>query len=170
MGNTENVFVVVGVYDEKSDAEADFEVVKELHSAGLVGTYDAAVITKDDEGKVHVRRHEKPTERGALTGLGVGALVGLLFPPSLIGMGALGAAAGGVTGHLWKGLSRSDLKELGEALDDGEASLVVIGESKIEEAVKKELKRASKAYEKEIDAEAKELRKALDEAIDEAGK
>jgi uncharacterized membrane protein len=163
---SDHVYAYIGIYDEEADAQADYEAVKELHLAGLVGTYDAAVVTKDDMAKVHVHKHEKPTQHGAWTGLAVGALVGIVFPPSILAGGVVGAAAGGVVGHLWKGMSRGDLKDLGEALDDGTASLVVIGESQIEEAIKKEMKRAVRSYEKQINADAKDLRKELDEAID----
>ena len=45
-----------------------------------------------------------------------------------------GAAVGAVIGHLWRGLSRSDVKELGE-VDEGEAALLVVGEGKLEEAL-----------------------------------
>jgi hypothetical protein len=31
-------------------------VVQELHAAGAVGSYDAAVVTEDDAGKVHVHK------------------------------------------------------------------------------------------------------------------
>jgi uncharacterized membrane protein len=75
------------------------------------------------------------------TGLGVGALVGILFPPSLLAGGAIGAAAGAVTGHLARGMSRGDMKDLGETLE-GDAALVVVGESRIKEAIAKEAKRA----------------------------
>jgi hypothetical protein len=64
-------------------------------------------------------------------------------------------------------MSRSDLRELGEALDDGEAALVVIGKSKLEETLNKELRRAERTYEKEIDADQTQLRRELDQAIDE---
>jgi hypothetical protein len=64
-------------------------------------------------------------------------------------------------------MSRSDLRELGEALDDGEAALVVIGKSKLEETLNKELRRAERTYEKEIDADQAQLRSELDQAIDE---
>jgi len=37
---------------------ADYQVVKDLHSADVIGTYDAAVITKDSSGKVHVNKDE----------------------------------------------------------------------------------------------------------------
>jgi uncharacterized membrane protein len=166
--SADGVFVFVGTYPDAEGAESDYEVVKELHSTGVVGTYDAAVVDKDDEGKVHVHIHEKPTQHGAWSGLAVGALLGILFPPGIIAGGIVGAAAGGVIGHLWGGMSRADLRDLGEALDEGEAALVVVGEDKLEEALNKELKRAARTYEKEIDADAAELRRELDRAIDEA--
>lgn len=165
---SENVYAYIGIYDSESEAQADYEAVKELHHEGLVGTYDAAVVTRDDKEKIHVHKHEKPTQHGAWTGLAVGALVGVLFPPSILAGGVVGAAAGGLVGHFWRGMSRGDLKDLGEALDAGSASLVVIGESKVEEAVKKEMKRAVRTQEKQIKADAKDLRKELDKAIDAA--
>jgi uncharacterized membrane protein len=163
----DGVFVFVATYPDRDGAEADYDVVKDLHSAGAIGTYDAAVVDKDAEGKVHVHKHEKPTQHGAWSGLAVGAVVGLLFPPAIIASGVVGAAAGGLIGHLWRGMSRSDLRELGEALDDGEAALVVIGKSKLEETLNKELRRAERTYEKEIDADQTQLRRELDQAIDE---
>lgn len=162
-----DLFVFVGVYDNADDANGDYDAVKALHSDGLVGTYDAAVITKDEAEKVHVHKHEKPTQRGAWSGLAVGAIVGILFPPSILASGAVGAVAGGLIGHFWRGMSRSDMKDLGEVLDDGNASLVVIGESTVDQAIKAEFKRATKTYEKAIASDAKDLRRELDKAIDE---
>jgi Phospholipase_D-nuclease N-terminal len=59
---------------------------------------------------------------------------------------------------------RGDLKELGEALDEGQAAVIVVGESKIEEQIEKATKRARKMIEKQIDAEAEELKRELEEA------
>lgn len=157
-------FVLIGAYDREVDAQADYEAVRELHADGLVGTYDAAVVYRDADHHLHIRRHEKPTQHGAWTGLGAGALLGLLFPPSLIGTAVAGAAFGGVVGHLWRGLPRHALKELGDTLDEGEAALFVVGESTVEEAVRAALSRTDKIVAKEMKAEAKELRKALAEA------
>ena len=128
-----------------------------------MGTYDAAIVTKS-EGKVHVHKHEKPTQHGAWTGLGVGALVGILFPPSIIASGVVGAAAGGLVGHLWRGMSRSEVKEIGELLDEGDAGLVVIGTSKVEEQVQKAVDRAQRRITKQLDADSTELEKHLSEA------
>ena len=157
----EPVFVYVAAYDDENDARADYEVLKELHAAGVIGTYDAALITKDDEGKVHVHKREKPTQHGAWTGAGVGALLGILFPPSIIGSAVVAGAAGGLMGHLWHGMSRSDMKDLGEALDDGDAALVIVGRSKLEETLDRELRRANRRIEKQIKADSKELDREL---------
>lgn len=157
------VFLYAAVYDDLADAEADYEAVLDLHAVGLVGTFDAAVIEKDG-GKVHVHKTEKPTQHGAWTGIAVGAVAGILFPPSIVATAVAGGVAGGVVGHLWKGMSRGDLKDLGEALDDGDAALIVIGESKVEEQIEKAVKRAKKVIEKEIDAEADELKRAVEAA------
>ena len=77
------VFVYAAVYADQVDANADYETLLDLHSAALVGSYDVALVYKDDEGKVHVTKHEKPTQHGAWTGAGVGALVGIIFPPAI---------------------------------------------------------------------------------------
>jgi uncharacterized membrane protein len=158
------VFIYAAIYDDIDDAKADYEAVFDLHAAGAIGTFDSAVIEKDEDDKVRVHKTEKPTQHGAWTGIAVGALAGILFPPSIIGGAIVGGVAGGVTGHLWRGMSRGDLKELGEALDDGQAAVIVVGESRIEEQIEKATKRARKIVEKQIDAEAEELKRELQEA------
>ena len=100
------VFLYAAIYDDIGDAEADYEAVFDLHAAGLVGTFDSAVIEKDED-KVRVHKTEKPTQHGAWTGIAVGAIAGILFPPSIIGGAIVGGAAGGVAGHLWRGMSHS---------------------------------------------------------------
>jgi len=156
----EPVFLFLATYDTEADARLDYEAVKELHALGVVGTYDAAVITKDADGKVKVSKHEKSTQHGASTGVAVGAVASILFPPSLIVSAAAGGLAGGVIGHLWRGMSRKDVMELGELLDEGAAALVVIGKSTLEKTLEKAVTRASRTVEREIKADQKELKQA----------
>jgi uncharacterized membrane protein len=157
------VFLYAAVYDEIADAEADYEAVFDLHAAGAIGTFDSAVIRKEADGKVRVTKTEKPTQHGAWTGAAVGALVGVIFPPAVIGTAIVGAGAGGLTGHLTRGISRRDLKDLGEALEEGSAAVIVLGESKIEEQLEKATKRANKLLEKQIDADAEEFKREIEE-------
>jgi uncharacterized membrane protein len=64
-----------------------------------------------------------------------GAVVGILFPPSIIASALVGGAIGGVSGYLWTGMSRADEKELGDVIDAGQAPLLIIGQSTIKDAV-----------------------------------
>lgn len=159
------VFLYVGEYDSVEDAKADLEELKELHREHVVGTYDAAVITKNEEGKVKiVDKIEKPTQHGGWAGLAVGAALGLIFPPSILVSGLVGAGAGALIGHLEGGMSRSDLKEIGEMLDESEAALIVVGEATIERAVEEATRRAKREMKKEVRADAREMERAIDEA------
>src|SRR3954454_13741848 len=114
--------VLVGVYGDVSDAEADYDLIKDLHTKeGLIDAYDAAVIHRREGGKVKItRKHETPTRVGGVLGAGAGLATGLvvaLFPFAGVGGGLLasssaGAAAlGALGGHAAAGMSRNDLKE-----------------------------------------------------------
>jgi len=152
-------------YDSVDEAKADLEELKELHREHVVGTYDAAVLTKNEEGKVEiVDKTEKPTQHGGWAGLAVGAAIGLIFPPSILVSGLLGAGTGALIGHLRGGMSNSDLKEVGEMLDESEAALIVVGEATIERAVEEATRRAKKEMKKEVRADAKEIERAIDTA------
>ena len=58
----------VGVYSGVDAALADYQAVHDLHAAGgLLEAYDAAVIERQDNGKVKVvKKHETPTRVGAV--------------------------------------------------------------------------------------------------------
>jgi uncharacterized membrane protein len=167
MAKPDAVFIYIGTYPSEAAARDDYGIVKDLHAAGAVGTYDASVVTKDASGKVHVNKAEMATRHGAWGGAAVGALVGILFPPSIIVGAAVGAAVGGVGGHLWRGMSRADVKEFGELIDAGQAALVIVGESKIEQALDKAGLKAEKHVAKELDVSPKDIDGAVQEAAGE---
>ena len=73
MAKTDGVFIYIGTYPSEAVAQGDYDVVKDLHALGGVGSYDAAVITKDDNGKVHVNKDETSTRHGAWGGIAAGA-------------------------------------------------------------------------------------------------
>ena len=169
MAKTDGTFIYIGTYPDEASAQDDYSVIKDLHAGGAVGTYDAAVVTKDASGKVHVNKDEMATRHGGWGGVAVGALVGVLFPPSIIGAAAVGGAVGAVGGHLWRGMSRADVKELGDVIDAGQAALVVVGESTIEAAIEKAGLKAEKQVAKDLDVKPKDLDKAIQEAAGEIG-
>jgi uncharacterized membrane protein len=157
-------FVFVGTYADVDDATADYEAIKDLHTeAGLIDAYDAALVERRADGKVKiVKKHETPTRVGGVLGGGVGLATGLviaLFPAAAIGGGLLaatgagGAVLGAVAGHAAGGMSRGDLKELGEQLDAGTAGLIVVGVSDLGAKVERAMAKAEKVERKELQAD-----------------
>jgi hypothetical protein len=47
MAKADGVFLYIGTYSSEAAARDDYDIVKNLHVADVVGSYDAAVITKD---------------------------------------------------------------------------------------------------------------------------
>jgi uncharacterized membrane protein len=158
------IYLLVATYPNKDSAEADYESIWKLHHTGRVGTYDAALVTRDDAGKVHIHKREKPTQHAAWTGIGVGAVIGLVFPPAIIATAAAGGLAGGLVGHLEKGMSRKQVKDLTEHLESGQAALVVIGPEVLKEVLGDALQSAERVEEHEIQADAGVLEEHLKQA------
>lgn len=161
-------------YDSLADAEADYEAIKALYyDDNLIDTFDAAIIEKDEKGKVKiVKKHEQPLRQGAWVGGGLGLAAGLvvaLFPAVGLGAGLLwgagiGAGLGAWAGHAVAGMSRGDLKDLGEALDNGEYALVAVAAAAIADRVAAAVKHAEKVERKELKADAKVAKKEAEEA------
>ncbi|MFD3503171.1 DUF1269 domain-containing protein [Streptomyces sp. NPDC058676] len=167
MATPDAVFIYIGTYPSGPAAQADYDVLKDLHAVGAVGSYDASVVTKDEAGKVHVNKDETATRHGVWGGAAAGAVVGLLFPPAIIGTAAVGAAVGGVSGHLWRGMSRADVKEFGELIDEGQAALVIVGESTLSQALQRAQLKADKHVAKELNVSAKDVDRAVQQAATE---
>ena len=75
MATADGTFLCIGTYGSETAARADYAVGKDLHTDGIVGTSDAAVVTKD----------EMATRHGGWGGAAAGAVIGILFPPAIIG-------------------------------------------------------------------------------------
>ncbi len=167
MSKSGSTFVLVATYPDEAAARDDYQVVKEAHAAGLVGSYDAAIVTKDASGKVHENKDETATRHGAWWGIAAGAAVGIIFPPAVLGAAAAGGVIGGVSGHLARGMSRAEAKELGDFIDPGQAGLIVVGEDKVEDAIRRAVTRAEKQTAQELDVSPKDVDRALQEAVTE---
>lgn len=168
----DTLYVIAATYDDVDAAVADYEAVKALYyEVKSSHDFDAVVIAKDADGDVRVvKKHEQPTRHGAAVGLGWGLAVGVvaaLFPPvgiGLVGAGAGGAAIGGVVGHASGGMSRGNLKDLGEALDAGTAGLVVVYATNMADQVAANIKAANRVISKATDMAADQLAADLQKA------
>jgi uncharacterized membrane protein len=133
---SDTLYVLAASYDRVEDALSDYETIEVAYRhVGTSHDFDAAVVAKDEAGKVDVvRRHEEQKRHGASVGLNWGLAIGAvaaLFPAvGLIGGmaagGGAGALLGALSGHAHGGMRKEDLTAIGEVLDRGDAGLVVV--------------------------------------------
>jgi len=122
-----SIHVVVAVFDTPIGASDMLKTLEAARTVGLDTVEDAAVVTRDMHGKLHV---EEPADwgggRGAIVGGVVGAALGLLAGP--VGWAAgLGAAIGGLAAKLRDaGVPDARLRTLGESLQPGTSMLVAV--------------------------------------------
>jgi uncharacterized membrane protein len=134
--------LIITVYNDPRQAR---KVLDELRGANREGNFEiknAAVIVKDDKGRVHIdEREDVKAGKGALFGAVTGALIGLLAGPAGAITGALaGAATGGVTASVVDmGFSDDQLAELRASMPADSSALVVLIEHKWVEKLVEEL-------------------------------
>jgi uncharacterized membrane protein len=173
MSEPDTVLVMAAAYDDVAEAEADYEAVKALYyDIESSHDFDAAVIVRDDEGKVKVvKKHEQPTRHGAAHGLGLGLAIGAaaaIFPAiglagGLVAGGGVGGTIGALRGHMKGGMKDDDLKKLGETLDQGNAGLIVVYATNMADHIAATIKAANRHVSEEIDTQADELARQLHE-------
>ncbi|MCK4975319.1 MAG: DUF1269 domain-containing protein [Anaerolineales bacterium] len=125
----ETIHVVLASYDNDDLAKAALFDLRMDRKGKLIDFEDAALVTRDDEGKIHVKETaDLGAGRGATFGGVVGFFLGTLAGPVGIILGsAAGAVIGGITAKVIDtGIPDERLKELGEAIQPGK-SIIVVG-------------------------------------------
>src|SRR4051794_18315274 len=84
----------VAAYGDSADAEAAWNGLKQLVADEVIEVEALALVNRDDDGKIRVRDTTREVGVAATVGALGGALVGLIFPPSLLATAALGAGLG----------------------------------------------------------------------------
>jgi len=113
-------------YDDEFKAEEVRLVLAKLQKQHLIELDDAAVVVKNEEGKVQLKQAVNLTAAGAATGSFWGLLIGTLFFSPLLGV-ALGAASGALSGALSDiGVNDDFMRELGESLPSSSSALFIL--------------------------------------------
>ncbi len=123
------VEMIVAAFDEENRAEEVLKDLKKLEKAEVINLINAAVLTKDHQGKASFKETQDiGTGKGALFGALAGGLVGLLGGPIGVVVGAAaGAATGGVTAHkIDMGFPDETLKELQSTLKPGTSAILAL--------------------------------------------
>jgi uncharacterized membrane protein len=121
------VAFVVATYEDVSAAEADRHAVDDLYrTLGRIEPVDAVVLGKTLTGLARI--YEGGGRRVTAGRMAIGLAVAL-FPSVQIGSvgwtAVDGAVTGALAGRIASGMSRNELKELGDHVDSRDAAMIV---------------------------------------------
>lgn len=122
------VEVLIAAFKDENGAENALHELKDAKKEGLIGIKNAAVLWKDDSGKLHFKETaDMRGGKGLAVGGVIGGVVGLIFPPSILASAAVGAAVGGLSAKLRdSGFSDKRLREVGDGLRPGTSALIAV--------------------------------------------
>jgi uncharacterized membrane protein len=135
------VEVIVAAFQDEKAAKNALDVLKKAAKEGLIKIENAAVLSKDQKGKLHIKETgDMGGSRGAAIGGVGGAAIGLIAGAALVVPVAVGALVGGLTAKLRdSGFSDKRLESLGESLKPGSSAIVAVVEHIWVDKVKAEL-------------------------------
>ena len=117
--------LIVISFDSAATAEEVRDKVRQLQKAGLIALSDAAVISKDAEGKINVHNEvSRETKVGAGAGAVLGVLLGFMFPVAGLVVGAVGGAAVGAL--VGSGVDRKFVEDVQNSLTPGSSALFLV--------------------------------------------
>ncbi len=135
--------VILAAFKDEQGADAALKQLREAQKEHLIDLRNAAVLRRDQEGKLHI---SEPTDMGGGRGAAIGGLVGGLAGLALgpVGWAALGGAAiGGVVAKLRdSGFKDERLRQLGESLQPGTSAILAVIEHVWVRELEEELQRA----------------------------
>lgn len=115
--------LVVITFDDADEAMKVHDTLKSGESAGYISLDDMAVVTKNEEGEVHVSNEvDRGVKVGAIGGGALGLLIGTVFFP-IAGL-ALGALGGALVGKLAdSGVDKNMIEDVKNDLKPGTSAI-----------------------------------------------
>jgi uncharacterized membrane protein len=120
--------VLTATFDTLGGANLAVKKLQELEHKDLLDLENTITVSKNAWDKLDVHQTTGDSARkGAGIGALVGAVAGIIFPPSLLATTALGATVGGMTGVLRGSyFDESYVQAMGQALQPGQSMLIAI--------------------------------------------
>ena len=157
MGKDDPVALYIAAYDDPGAAQTDWDALKGLVKAGAIFVDVAALVSRDEEGKISVKENAHEVAGGTIVGGAAGLLIGLIFPPAFLASGVVGGAIGAGVGKLVKHGRESDIeKDVEEVLPPGSSGIIAMFDITWKPKVDETLTKASKIDKEEVDAASAE--------------
>jgi uncharacterized membrane protein len=116
--------IVVGFKDEFKADEVMSEL-RRLQSEYLVDLEDAAIVVRNQDGKVKIKQAQELVAAGAVSGSYWGVLLSVLFFNPIFAL--VGAAAGALSGALSDiGIDDNFMRDLGSTIEPGTSAIFVL--------------------------------------------
>ena len=118
--------LIVLAFETTDEAEKVREALVQGKKEGVLQLDDAAVVVKDEDGKIHVKNQ---VARGPCAATGVGGMLGLLIGTIFFPLGGLvmGLAGGALVGRLMNlGVDGKFVKQVEEEITPGTSALFVL--------------------------------------------
>lgn len=118
--------VVVATYPSEEAAAGALGSLRDRASGEAFEIVDAAIVGRDDSGAVVIDHPHTSVKKGAGVGAIIGAALGVIFPPGLLGAALVGAGIGAGTAKVVKDEdTESDLEDIAGTFAPGSAGVVV---------------------------------------------
>src|SRR6476661_8171563 len=144
MADKPPIDLYIAAYSDPDAARADWDGLKQLARDRVI-TVDAMVLVRRDaDGKIDVEDNGHEVGVGATLGVVGGAIIGLIFPPSLLASAVVGGGIGAGAG----------------ALPPNSSGIVAVFEERWVTEIEKQLRNAAKVEKHQVDADSVESVKA----------
>jgi len=118
--------LLVFTFDNETDAARMRDTLVGMQKQHIIQLEDAAVVVRDQDGKVKVKQATSLAGAGALGGAFWGMLIGLLFWAPWLGL-AIGAVTGAIAGKMSDvGVDDKFIKEVGDSIEPGNSALFLL--------------------------------------------
>jgi uncharacterized membrane protein len=155
------VDLYVAAYSDPDAARDDWNVIKQLAEDDVIKVDGLILVSRRYDGKIHVDDDFHTARRGAAWGAVGGAVIGLIFPPTLLAGAAVGAGLGLGAGKLLSHGAKAEIRaNVEEALPLNSSGIVALFEERWVTDVDKAMSHADKVTKEQVDAESAEQVKA----------
>jgi uncharacterized membrane protein len=143
----------VADFNDTETAWSAYQELKSLEDGASVAIDGVIVVKRDADGQLEVQKATDNSTRSGLTwGVVGGVVLGVIFPPSILGSAAVLGAAGAAGGKLRQRHHRKELAErLETAIAPGHSGLVALVSDPGAVKIRRALNRANSIVESAVD-------------------
>ncbi len=157
----------VADFDDTAAAWDAYEFLKSLEDGRHLEIESVVVVKRGDDGVIEIQKTtDHSTARGLGWGIAGGILLGVIFPPSIIGSAIVLGGAGAAAGKLREVHHKHELAdELTDAIAPGHSGLIALVSDPAVVEIRKALAKADRVVESAVDkAIADDVKAAAKEA------